>query len=730
MRRVPWELFRSTAAFAALTMSLLTATRSFADPPAQPARGETIDPRSTWSGFYIGGHFGYEGGRASSTLLDPGAQSSNSSFGALAGGVQLGYARLLRSRLLLGLEADVSVPSFLDDDDRVSSLTSAHGQLDEKGDCFGAIRVRLGYAFSLGTVYGSGGFAWSLGKFVLNPGADSEAVQRRLRPGWTLGAGFEIPVAANWTARLEYAYDRFEGAGAAFAGGPSTSATVGMHNVRLGLSWQIPWLGGDSRREERVELPPGDSHGVQASNLTARPSEEHDSVGADVSRKGHVALPPGDGPNMPESDPVARPSVERGGVMPGATAWNIHGQATFVGQGYPSFRSPYEGAQSLSGSGQLKNTTSATMFLGLRLWHGAELYFNPELMQGLGLSDTHGVAGFPNGEAQKSGFPVPRFNAARIFVSQTFGFGGEQERVEDGPNQLPGTRDVSRLTITAGKLAVTDLFLVNAVSGEPRTRFLNWNIYGTGAYDWTMDLLSWTWGAMVELNQKSWAFRTGYFLLPRVANTNYFDFHIPSNGQYLAELERRYAPFGKPGKLLLFGWLAHGNIGSYPDALAEPVTTPNYPDVTLTRGRDRFNYGFALSAEQTITDALGVFARASWSPEKGESMGWTDVGEAFTLGGTLKGAWWHRPDDVFGLAGVVEGLSPVTKRFFAAGGRGTIIGDGRLNYRPEMVLETFYAFAPLSWATATLDYQLVVNPGYNADRGPVSIFAVRLHAAF
>jgi len=191
-----------------------------------------------------------------------------------------------------------------------------------------------------------------------------------------------------------------------------------------------------------------------------------------------------------------------------APSWNIHGQTTFVGQGYPAFRSPYEGANSLSKSAQFKDTVSATAFFGLRLWPGAEFYFNPELMQGFGLNDTHGLAGFPNGEAQKSNFPIPRFNAARLFVSQTVALGGERETFVDGPNQLGGERDVSRLTITVGKLAVTDYFLLNTYAGEPRTRFLNWNIYGGGSYDWTMDVLSWTWGGLIDLNQKQWAINT------------------------------------------------------------------------------------------------------------------------------------------------------------------------------------------------------------------------------
>jgi high affinity Mn2+ porin len=245
-----------------------------------------------------------------------------------------------------------------------------------------------------------------------------------------------------------------------------------------------------------------------------------------------------------------------------------------------------------------------------------------------------------------------------------------------------------------------------------------------------MDLVSFTWGGLVELNQEHWALRAGYFLLPSEANVNTFDWRIPDNGQYLVEYQRHFAPLGRPGKVLLFGWLARGNMGSFADALAEPPSTPNYPDITLTRGHDRFNYGFALSAEQSITDALGMFARVSWSPEQVESMGWTDCGEALTVGATVKGDAWHRPQDTVGLAGLIEGLSPVARRYLEAGGMGIVIGDGTLAYRPEMVIETYYALTIPHWPTPTLDYQLVVDPGYNADRGPVSIFALRLHAAF
>lgn len=625
-----------------------------------------------WSGFYLGGHVGYGRGYARDTLFDPGATDRSNSFGSLFGGMQIGYNHLLPSRILLGIEADISFPNFFEGDDVASTRATAQSVVIEKIDFISTLRGRLGYAFDYWLIYGTGGFAWSQARFLESPGAvNDEDKVLRLRTGWALGAGAEVAIGPDWTARLEYLYDRLGNATAVFPSGTRYESTaIDVHTLRVGLNRQLRWPGADAPT-------------LRTSDWTAAESDN----------------------------------------------WNAHGQFTFVWQGYARFRSPYEGQNSLSGANQARNTASATAFVGFRPWEGAELYLNPELNQGFGLSDVTGVAAFPNGEAQKSNFPAPRFNLARAFLRQTFGLGGEQEMIEDGPNQLAGKQDISRISVTVGKLSVTDYFDGNSYANDPRTTFLNWNIYGGGSYDWTMDKLSWTWGALVELNQKYWAFRAGYFLLPVVSNDNSFNTHIPDQGQYAAEFEWRYSLFSQPGKLRVFGWLNHGTMGSYADALALPVATPNYPDITLTR-RLRTNYGFVVSAEQAVTDDLGMFSRASWSPGQVEIMGWTDCDESLSVGTVLKGTSWGRPNDRIGLAGLVEGLSPVARSYFAAGGLGILIGDGQLNYREEKVLEAYYAYSLNKWATFTLDYQFIVNPGYNADRGPVSIYAARVHAEF
>lgn len=634
-----------------------------------PVKSAELPPSLNWDGLYVGGHWGYARGSASINVT--GAGGPDKAVGAQFGGLQLGYNHFLASGLLLGVEGDLSFPSFLSGDHLLWIKSTATGNFAEKIDYVGRLRGRIGYAFGRFLVYGTGGFAWSQARFVeLSDLTGDEDKVLRQRTGWVVGAGAEVAIAPDWSAKLEYLYDNLGNASAVMPSGARASSSFDSHTVRLGLNWHLDRTG----------------------------------TGTQVAE--------------PRALPVIAPEN-----------WNIHGQYTLVGQGYPGFRSPYEGANSLAGSKQFQNTMSATAYAGVRLWEGTEFYVNPELMQGFGLNDVHGLAGFPNGEAQKSSFPVPRLNVARVFMRQTFGLGGEQETLSDGPNQLSSKQDISRITVTAGKFAVTDAFDGNAYANDPRTSFLNWNIYGGGSYDWTMDKLSWTWGAMVDFNQKNWAFRAGYFLLPRVANDNNFDTHVPDRGQYTAELELRYALFSQPGKLRLFGWLNHGTMGSYADALALSPTDPNYPDITLTRSI-RTNYGFVANLEQAITADLGVFSRATWSPGLTEIIGWTDCSESLSFGTVLSGSSWGRPNDKIGIAGVVEGLSAEQRAYFAAGGLGILIGDGQLNYRREKILEAYYAYSLNQWTTLTFDYQFIGNPGYNADRGPASIFSGRLHAEF
>jgi len=410
----------------------------------------------------------------------------------------------------------------------------------------------------------------------------------------------------------------------------------------------------------------------------------------------------------------------------------LHGQTTYIQQGYPAFHSPYLGENSFTPWAQTRQTWTASAFLGLRLWEGGELYYNPELLQGFGLHNTSGAAGFPNGEAQKSNFPYPRYNTSRLFVRQTLGFGGEQETVESAYGQMAQKRDVSRLTVQVGKFAVHDVFDNNAYAMDSRADFMNWSIWAAGAFDYPADKVGLTYGAVVELNQKHWALRIGYFLTGNQPNANELDMHLFTRGAYVTELETRYTVFSRPGKFRVAVWADTYFSGSYREAIDLTLISagldPN--DAILLTRQARTKYGYYLNFEQALTDDVGIFGRWSWNNGKTEIAAFTDIDASLSFGTSIRGTSWGRPDDKIGLAGAINALSRDHRDFLAIGGLGILIGDGQINYRPEKILETFYAYNVNKWSTLTFDYQFIADLAHNADRGPVSVFSARLHAEF
>lgn len=626
-----------------------------------------------WGGLYVGAHVGYGRGQANIISHDPESVTSRSSFGALYGGLHVGYNYLLTSRLMLGVETDISFPDSPGGSDVIWSGTTAQSEIIEKIDYMGTLRGRIGYAFGNWLLYGTAGVSWSGGHFFrTDPASGNEQSRPGLRTGWTAGAGLEHSFQPNWSTRLEYLYGRLGSANVSLPSGAEYASRFDVHVLRLGLTYKLA-------------------------------SEA--------------------GTNNPNADLPSLSESER---------WEIHGQTTYVQQGYPSFRAPYSGRNSLTPAAQTKNTWTTSAFLGVKLWDGGELYYNPELLQGFGLNSTVGAGGFPNGEAQKSDFLYPHYNTSRLFLRQTFGLGGEQETIRSDYGQMAGKVDVSRVTVQVGKFAVHDLFDANAYAQDPRTDFLNWSIWAAGAFDYPADKLGLTYGAAAEFNQKHWAVRAGYFLIGSEPDSNNFDMALFKRGGYVAELETRYSLFSRPGKFRMTGWFHNSFSGRYRDALNLSVSNPAFDptDAIVASRRGNTKYGYVLNLEQSITNDIGVFARWSWNNGKNEISAFTDIDSSLSFGTSIKGAGWGRPNDRIGIAMAINGLSEDHRSYIAAGGMGILVGDGRLNYRQEKIFETFYALNLAKGTTLTFDYQFMMNPAYNADRGPISIYAARLHAEF
>lgn len=403
----------------------------------------------------------------------------------------------------------------------------------------------------------------------------------------------------------------------------------------------------------------------------------------------------------------------------------IYGEATYVEQETDGFHSPYSGPNSLSPD-QGREATDATLFLGARPWTGAELWLNPETDEGFGLDNTLGLAGFPSGEAYKIGSNAPYFRLQRAFLRQTFNLGDDRAAVDAGPNQFASSVSSDRVVVTLGKLSVTDVFDTNQYAHDPSQDFLNWAVIDAGTFDYAADSWGYTVGAAVEWYTGPWAWRAGLFDLSNVPNSPTLE-SCCDEYQVDLEMEHRHELLGHPGKLALTVFESHARMALLEDAIDYAIETGGPVDPTPVR-QYRKRDGLSVDFEQQVTGDLGVFARLGDAGGNVETYEFTDIDHAVSLGMSLHGNLWNRPDDTVGLADVVNAASADRLRYLAAGGLGVLVGDGQLPHPGhEDIVETYYSLKIVSALHVTFDYQWVTNPGYNRDRGPVSIVAVRVH---
>jgi high affinity Mn2+ porin len=337
-----------------------------------------------FGGFYIGGHLGYAAGSSAFTASEAGVPFASGSLnflqpfdafsgdGSYFGGWQVGYNLVLPDRVLLGGEADVSFPSFpslsgvsVGDASTLVSPVAGVERYNENLLTFGTVRGRIGYAPGNWLFYATGGFAFAYDRAELTQLSTGVADSPFLwRFGWTAGAGVEAAIDQHWSARLEYLYSSYGRSGVTFANlGQHFDSDLTLHELRAGLDYRF---GSD------------------------------DKV-----------------PNAPPEQPSLNGDVV-----------NFHMQASAVWQGYPPIRSPFEGPNSLPGNGQGREAADATFYAGVKLWQGAQLWVEPEIDQGFGLANGHGVAGYINGEAYKKVSAYPHTRIPKYFVRPTIDLGG------------------------------------------------------------------------------------------------------------------------------------------------------------------------------------------------------------------------------------------------------------------------------------------------------------------
>jgi len=427
------------------------------------------------------------------------------------------------------------------------------------------------------------------------------------------------------------------------------------------------------------------------------------------------------------------------------TSWPtlVGAQYTFVRQHQSRLDSPYEGRLSLDPDGDTEQTHTIGFYFGWAPTSWAQAYFDVEKFMGAGVSGSVGLAGLTNGDVVREGAAgLPKvFYIARQYVRFMLPLAPGATHVDAAQDQLGGNEADTRLELKFGAMAASDDFDHNRYASSTRTQFMNWSLWDNSAWDYAADTRGYTYGAVFGYISPHWSLKYGAYLMPVKANGQEME-DVPGRARG-DNLELTLSPPGVSAIVRLLAYRNTARMGIYREALAIAAPNGTVPDIVGDDREGRHKYGFGLNIEQPLADdgETGAFARMGWNDGRTESFAFTEVDRLISVGGQVSGRHWTRTDDRLGAALAVEGLSDPHREYLAAGGSGFLLGDGRLSYGHEQILELYYRAQlpwPLNDSTQVFqkyplkiqlspDFQYIRNPAYNRDRGPVKFWAVRFH---
>ena len=659
-------------------------------------------PLYNWTGFFAGGNVGYSYGKTNFTVantanpgttIDGGSQSlaqridSYNESGSWSVGAQAGYNYMFANRLVLGGVADFNAATFPNYNGlSTGGVSTVLGGTETFSDNIldsGTFRGRIGYAPGNWMVYATGGFAWAYdNRTVSNANTGGLYTSPRARAGYALGGGVEAPFIPHWTAFLEFMYNNYG------------------HNTSV-------------------------SYPLDGTKFTSNSTTEQVKFGLNY----HFA----DDGKSASSQNVVLPKLFNEDRV------NIHTDLTGIYQGYPTFASPASATNPsvppnpkiFRSNGEAREVVSLDLYIGTKLWNGAEFWFNPEIDQGFGVSNSTGLAGFLNNGAFKLGQAGPYARVEDYFIRQTFNFDGKYSDLAAGEVNFAQSQSDHRLVITAGRLSEFTL-VGTSKYWDVKGGYSNWNFGFPLAYDFGSDFWGSTFGALGEYYFGDYAVRLGGFQMTKQP----FDSQLYA-GQSLnpdffndvnvtAEVEKNYELFGQPGRVKATGWLLRGYFANINTTLSNAAAQGVTPLFDNNR-QHATKPGFLFLVEQQINKDIGVFAMVGAEDGRYEPYDGDDSDQYVSAGIQVAGTKWGRPNDVFAVAGAVNNLSPEYIKFLSEGGTGLEIANGALPaYGREQVLETYYKYQLFDTTSLTLDYQHLTNPGYNAQRGPVDAFLGRI----
>lgn len=413
----------------------------------------------------------------------------------------------------------------------------------------------------------------------------------------------------------------------------------------------------------------------------------------------------------------------------------ISGQANIILQWHPSFPSDYSGPNSLSSAAQSATSHIVTLYTGYEVTDTTEVFLDLEDSTGTGIGNALGLAGYTNLDVVRTAAGVPLSHGpylARLLFRQIIPLSSERAPAERSWLNLATSLPKRRLEFWVGKFTIPDFLDNNGPGSDSHLQFLNWTVDDNGAYDYAANTRGYTDGAMLEYDDGRWTARFLEALMPKVANGIQLDadiararsenFEVDYNGGFLRH---------RDGAIRVLMYLNHANMGNYDEATSEFLDGETVrPDIIATRRQGRHKYGVGLNFEQNLTDRIRAFGRWGWNDGHNESFVYTEVDGALELGADYRGDAWHRKNDRVGAAFSLNGISAEHREYLALGGIGFLLGDGALDYGQEKIFESYYTAHLWRGVFTSFDLQHVNNPGYNRDRGPVLVPAVRLHVDF
>ena len=409
--------------------------------------------------------------------------------------------------------------------------------------------------------------------------------------------------------------------------------------------------------------------------------------------------------------------------------WWVSGQVNIVFQAHPDFHALYSGPNSLSNRAEHATSRVLTLYTGYQLTKHTEALFDLESAGGRGISDALGMAGFTNVDVVRNPTLGSKPYLARLMIHQVIALSEKEEKAERTSTSLLTKLPARRIELRAGKMSLADYFDVNSVGSDSHLQFLNWTAVNNGAYDYAADTRGYTVAAMAEYEEHGWGIRFAEALMPKVANGPKLDYNLLRARAENIEIEFR-PELRKEKKTIIrvLSFINHADMGSYREAVqAFLARTDPQPDIEAHRKQGRIKYGFGLNAEQEITKTARVFGRLGWNEGQNESFAYTEVDQAVEAGADWRLERWRRPNDKIGIAFITNGISRLHQLYLALGGNGFLLGDGRLTYGREDIIETYYNAHIWRGVYVSPELQWAAHPGYNKDRGPVVVPGLRLH---